>query len=393
MAIKPIDKGGGKWLIRVSCGYENGQKRMIKRTIQLDPSMTKNAQLKEAEKQTALIMAEYEAGKVACSKRMTVRELSEMWMESYIKPRNLSPKTVYGYQYLLESRIIPRLGRAYVQDVRPALLNRFYASMRNEKTTHTKSGHLSGTTQKRYHQVLNSMFTCAVRWQIIAVNPVTAIEPPRADTKEITPYTAEQSLLLLEALEGEMKLWKAVVYVALYAQLRRGEIAALDWSCVDLDNGEINTKQSAIYIPGEGTTIKKPKTKASNRSVSVPQCVVDALRDWKKEQAAVRLMAGEEWRECGAVFTNEYGERLHVDSITKWFDRFLARNNLPRIRLHDLRHTGASLLISAGMDIETVKNRLGHSRASTTMDIYGHAYKENDKKAANALDTILSKKA
>lgn len=393
MATKPVDKGGGKWLLRVCCGYENGKKRMIKKTIQLDPSMTKNAQLKEAEKQTALIMAEYEGGKITCSKKTTVKELSDMWLENYINPRNLSPKTVYGYRYLLDSRIIPMLGRVYVQDVRPSVLNRFYASLRNEQTTHTKSGRLSGTTLKRYHQVLNSMFSCAVRWQIIAVNPMNAIEPPRADTKEISPYTDEQSLLLLESLDCEMKLWKAVVYVALYAQLRRGEIAGLNWSCVDMDNGEITINQSAIYIPGEGMTIKKPKTKASNRSVTVPLCVIDCLRDWKKEQAAVRLMAGEEWRECGAVFTNEYGERIHVDSITQWFDRFLKRNDLPRIRLHDLRHTGASLLISAGMDIETVKNRLGHSRASTTMDIYGHAYKKNDKKAANALEFILSKNA
>ena len=109
MAIKPINKGGGRWVIRVSAGYENGKKRMLKKTIYLNPAMTEGAQQKEAEKQTALLMAAYDAGKVVPGKRITLGELAQEWLEHYIGRRNLSPKTVEAYRYRLTSRILPRL--------------------------------------------------------------------------------------------------------------------------------------------------------------------------------------------------------------------------------------------------------------------------------------------
>ena len=385
MAIKPINKGGGRWQIRVSAGYENGKKRILKKTIYLNPAMTEGAQRKEAEKQTALLMAEYTAGKVVPGKRMTLAELASDWLEHYVGRRNLSPKTIDGYKYLLRSRIIPRLGDKAIQDIKPATLNAFYASLAQEG--------LSGTSQKRYHQVLNSMFTCAVRWQIIAVSPLMAVEPPKSDTGEITPYTDKQSLALLQALEKEPLQWQAIIMLALHMQLRRGEIIGLDWNRVDLKKNTVTIAQNAVYLPHQGVVLKEPKTKAGRRTLSMSPAVAKILRAWKAEQATTRLSLGELWQDCGAVFTQWNGVRLHVETPTSWFSKFLARNDLPHMRFHDLRHTGASLLISAGLDIETVKKRLGHSRASTTMDIYGHAYQQNDERASMMMQEILSKKA
>lgn len=383
--IAPINKGGGRWLIRVSAGYENGKKRMLKKTIHLNPAMTVGAQQKEAEKQTALLMAAYDAGKVVPGKRITLGELSQEWLEHYIGRRNLSPKTVDGYKLLLKSRILPRLGDKAIQDIKPATLNAFYASL-------AKDG-LSGTSQKRYHQVLNSMFTCAVRWQLLAVSPLMAVEPPKTDTKEITPYTDEQSLALLEALEVEETKWRAVVMLALHMQLRRGEIIGLDWDKVDFANGTITISQNAVYVPYQEIILKEPKTKAGRRTLSMSPDVAKILKAWRAEQNTERLKLGELWQDSGAVFTQWNGVRLHVESPTRWFSRFLKRHDLPHIRFHDLRHTGASLLISAGLDVETVKKRLGHSRASTTMDIYGHAYQKNDERASLMMQEILTRKA
>ena len=385
MDIKPINKGGGRWLIRVSAGYENGKKRMLKKTIYLNPAMTEGAQQKEAEKQTALLMAAYDAGKVVPGKRITLGELSILWKWDFLDRRNLSPRTLAGYDYLLRSRILPRLGDRAIQDIKPATLNAFYASL-------AKDG-LSGTTQKQYHQVLNSMLTCAVRWQMLAVNPLMAVEPPKTDTQEITPYTDEQSLALLEALEGEENKWRLLVMLGLYAQLRRGEVVGLDWSSVDLDSGIISVVQNAVSVPGRGTVLGPPKTKTGRRTISIPSPVVKVFKAWRAEQNAERLKLGEIWQNSGAVFTQWNGERMHPDTPTQWFYKFLERNQLPHIRFHDLRHTGASLLISAGMDIETVKNRLGHAQASTTMNVYGHAYQKNDERAAQVLDNILTRKA
>lgn len=166
-------------------------------------------------------------------------------------------------------------------------------------------------------------------------------------------------------------------------------MVGLDWSAVNGDT--IQIKQAAVYVPGEGIKLKPPKTASGVRSVTVPPMVCDALRRWKAEQNEQRLKLGEFWHNSGAVFTQWDGQRMHPDTPTRWFDKFLKRHELPHIRLHDLRHTGASLLIASGMDIETVKKRLGHSKASTTLDIYAHAYEHNDRRAADALEKILQK--
>ncbi len=377
--ISPINKGNGKWLLRVSCGYAYGQKRMIRRTIQLNPAMTENAQRREAEKQTAMLMADYEAGRLTDNKPLTLQQFSGIWWRDYVERRNLSARTRHLYKGMLDDRIFPCLGGYKLRDIRPQTLNRFYAGL-------TADG-LTGTTANKYHCLLHIMLKCAVRWQMIAVNPADAVEPPKLDTKEFTAYTEEQAHEMLGALKQAPTQWQAYVLLALYGQLRRGEMVGLDWK--NVEGNTVKVVQSAIYVPGEGIKLKAPKTASGVRSVVIPRPVVDALRRWKAEQSAQHIALGEMWQECGAVFTQWDGRRMHPDSATQWFRSFLQRNGLPHIRLHDLRHTGASLLIASGMDIETVKNRLGHSKASTTMDIYGHAYAKNDARAADLLESIL----
>ena len=167
-------------------------------------------------------------------------------------------------------------------------------------------------------------------------------------------------------------------------------MVALDWDDVDLLSSVITIRQAAAYVPGQGVALKRPKTASGTRTIAVPTNVYLALRRWRAVQNADRLRLAEDWQ-SNAVFTQWNGARMHPDTPTRWFAKFLQRHGLPHIRLHDLRHTGASLLIAGGMDIETVKKRLGHAKASTTMDIYGHAYAKNDKKAADMLREILEK--
>ncbi len=379
--IKPISKGGGKWLIRISCGYEYGDKRMIRRTIYLDPNMTETAQRREAEKQTALLLAEYETGKITAARPVTLEQFSRLWWRDYVERRQLSDRTKEYYKMMLNSRILPKLGSVKLKDIRPQTLNRFYAWLAQQG--------ISGSTQHKYHGVLYTMLKCAVRWQIISMNPADAVEPPKSDTVEFTPYTDQQAAEMLQALTDEPAQWKAYIYLALYGQLRRGEMVGLDWDSVN--GNKIQIKQAAIYARGQGTKLKPPKTASGMRTIIVPPSVEAELRRWKAEQNKQRLRLGEFWYNSGAVFTQWDGQRMHPDTPTRWFHKFLARHGLPHIRLHDLRHTGASLLIACGLDIETVKNRLGHAKASTTLDIYAHAFEHNDRRAADLLEKILQK--
>lgn len=380
--VKPVNRGKGRWMITVCCGYESGRKQLIRRTIHLDPRMTETAQRREAEKQTALLLAQYETGRLNSDSSLTLEQFAALWFRDYADRRGLSEKTKHHYMFLLTSRILPYLGRVKLRDIRPRTLHQFYARLDQDE--------ISGATKHKYHALLHNMLGAAVRWQILPFNPADSVEAPRRDTKEITPYTDEQAAAMLACLHTEPVQWQAYVLLALYGQLRRGEMVALDWDDVDLLSSVITIRQAAAYVPGQGVALKRPKTASGTRTIAVPTNVYLALRRWRAVQNADRLRLAEDWQ-SNAVFTQWNGARMHPDTPTRWFPKFLQRHDLPHIRLHDLRHTGASLLIAGGMDIETVKKRLGHAKASTTMDIYGHAYAKNDKKAADMLREILEK--
>ena len=391
--IKPINKGNGTWLIRVACGYVNGQKQMINRTIHLDPASTERAQLREAERQARLLEAEYDQGKLAASKPITFQQLSERFMENYVERKGLSPRTVVFYRNLLDSRILPALGSKQIKDITPLVIDRFYSSICKETPKGPGKGEkLSGTYVRKYHTLLRHMLERAVQWGLLAVNPASKVVPPAQDTKEYTAYDSLQSLQLLEALNDEPIHWRALVTLALYTQMRRGELIGLDWPDIDLDAQTIYVQRSAVYLPDKGTVLKAPKTKAGRRRLVLSPLAVDVLKDLRKSQTEQRLKLGETWANSGAVSTQWNGERMNVDSPTKWFKRFLERAGLPHMRFHDLRHTGASMLIASGLDIETVKKRLGHAQASTTMDIYGHAFEMYDQRPAQVLEELLTPK-
>ena len=237
--------------------------------------------------------------------------------------------------------------------------------------------------------MLKNMLSDAVQWGMIAVNPADRVEAPRKEAPNHSAYEPEQCIALLNALDNEPLKWRALGVFALYSQMRRGEIVALNWS--DLNGDIVNVRRSAVYVPGEGVTLRKTKTNASVRQLVLSKDLLKLLREWKIEQAKDRIALGGAWIDEDAIFTKWNGGRMHVESPTKWFKRFLEKNDLPHIRFHDLRHTGASLLISKGMDVESVRQRLGHADASTTLRFYAHAFTDAEQRSADILQDVLSR--
>ena len=303
-----------------------------------------------------------------------------------MRRQGLSPRTVLGYEGLLDSQILPTLGHIKLQDITAATLNRFYVKVENAPSKKTGRT-ISGTYAAKYHAALRTMLNCAVKWDYISTNPAYKADPPKPDTQEFKVYDDVQSLALLDALDSEPITWRTMMTLALFSQMRRGELIALNWS--DVTGDVLHVTRNAVYTPEQGMILKSPKTAAGKRMISLPSPVVQCLKDLRIHQLQERMKLGETWADEDAVFTQWNGARMHIDTPTKWFSKFLDRHELPRIRLHDLRHTGASLLISQGLDVETVKQRLGHARASTTMNIYGHAYQKADRAASNLLENML----
>lgn len=380
--VEPINLGNGKWKIRVSCGYDgSGKKMMISKTINIDPHKTEKAQRAEACRYRDKLRIEYEEGKLTHSDAVTLKAYANQWLKTYCEEKKLAPGTISGYKAMLDKRAIPRMGKLRMRDVRPNDVKRFMASLRDEG--------LSGTTRRKYHNMLHLIFKTAVREQLISVNPLDCIEPPAKDTPEKRALDQDEARMLANALEGAPAKWRACILLLLDSSMRRGECLGLDWKDVDLKNRKVRIRQTWAFAQGYGFHLKEPKTKQSRRTIFINEQTAQALQLWKAEQAKMRLAIGAQWEDSGAVFTQENGKRMHLDSPATWFKNFLERNDLVKINLHGLRHTGASLLISQGADIVSVSRRLGHGDVSTTLNTYSHEYEEGQRNASGKMGHIL----
>lgn len=388
-------RGDHSYRITVCDGYNpDGTKRRAKKTLNFPESMSQSACLRECEKERAILIAELQRGEAVISSQITLRELAGQYLEDHATAAALSEATKAGYRLLLEGRILPVLGNQIVQKITPKTISGFYTKLYRTEAmgNHTDGKTLSASTVMHYHRLLRAMLNYAVKCGYIATNPVERVTPPKVEHKEMSFYTDEQCAALLNALEDAPLKYRVGVMLGLLGQLRKGEIAGLDWDDVDFERRLLHVRRSASYVQGRGVVVKEPKTASGRRTIALPADLLEAMRTLRREQAVDRLQLGETWQNSGAMFTAWNGARQHPDTIGKWFSGFLKAHDLPHIRFHDLRHTGASLLFAQGVDVQTISKRLGHSKTSVTMDIYGHAYNEYDRSAADELSASLMRK-
>jgi integrase len=168
--------------------------------------------------------------------------------------------------------------------------------------------------------------------------------------------------------------------------MRRGEVLGLRWADLDLDNGWLSVRQTLIVVDNQ-PHVSQPKTARGRRRLALDSSTILALRAHRKTQAAERLAAGPSWSDTGLVFTHLDGRPLHPEYVRRLFDRQLHRVGLPRIRLHDLRHTHATLALQAGVHPKVVSDRLGHT---TVVDVYSHAIPALQQDAAATIADLLS---
>ena len=257
-----------------------------------------------------------------------------------------------------------------------------------------KNASLSEGTIVKYHRLISTILTTAVQWQVIPSNPCQRVKPPRAEYKEAPVLDDVQTLDLIKHLENEPIKIKAAVMLMLYTGFRRGELCGLDWSDIDLKNGIVHVKKTIQYIPEIGIYEDTPKSKRSNRVIQIPSDMVELLEQYQTEQLKQQLLLGDLWQNSSKVFTSDIGGILRPDTLSSWIKNFIKRHDLPEYtHTHTLRHTSATLLIANGVDVATVSNRLGHANKSTTLNIYTHAIKSADEKAAEKLQDIFTSTA
>lgn len=208
------------------------------------------------------------------------------------------------------------------------------------------------------------------------------IPAPSPDTPEINPFSKEDMDKILDSIKDFY--FYAVIYIARETGLRRGEILALKWKDINLDNNNIYIQRSVQEVRGEGLSYKKPKNNSSYRNLYVDDDTVKTLKESKKHHLEIS-------HEDNLVFTFPDGSKIRPDYVTKKFKKILKNLNLGSHRLHDLRHTHATELLQAGVNPKIVQERLGHSKIETTLNIYSHLIPSMQKNAIEVLKNYRQK--
>jgi integrase len=252
------------------------------------------------------------------------------------------------------------------------MLNGLYAALLADGKQSNGGGGLSPRSVRYVHTIVHRAFRDAVRWGRIARNPADAADPPRAAATvrpTMTTWTADQVRAFLE-YTADHRLHAAFVVLATTG-MRRGECLGLQWSDVDLTAGRVSIVQTVIAVNHE-VRIGSPKTARGRRTVVLDPGTVAALRQHRQRQLAERLIMGAGFTDHGLLFCRPDGGPLHPERFSRTFMIEAERAGRPRIRLHDLRHTWATLALSAGEHPKVVQERLGHANVSITLDVYSH---------------------
>lgn len=354
----------GRWVATITVGYADNGKR---RRRDFYGWTKKEVQDKLTRVQTAKL-----DGMLAAPDKSTVGQFLDRWLEDAAKP-TIRATTHACYKGIIGNHIKPKIGGMKLAGLSPVHVQALYAEM--------ERGGASGYTRKQAHAVLHRALKQALKWGLVARNSCDAVDPPAVVKSKMHTLSADQVAKLFEAAIGERL--EALYVVAVGTGLRLGELFGLQWPDVDLEAGMINVQRSLSEVNGR-LTLGEPKTAKSRRQVDLPQEVVDALHAHRKRMLVEGHAAVE------YVFCNSIGGPLRRSHFhAQHYKPLLAKAGLPAIRFHDLRHTSATLLLSAGVHPKVVQERLGHSNISMTMDTYSHVLPTMQKEAAGKMSGIF----
>jgi integrase len=388
-------RGDNSFLLTVEIGYNNNGKRKRRyKTVNVeDQSLLKTKKKLQdyLDNEYHKFKTEVESGEYIAPEKMTLDNFVIEWENKYAR-KELSENTLISYLSHIRNHILPAIGHKRIDQIKPVHIINMMDGIKRVDSSVEKP--LSARSKQDVYLAIRNIFERAVEWQIIKSNPVKNVKKPRlTNEKEVTVYDETEVETLFKAAEQEPFHWRIFLTLAIAAGLRRSENLGLEWSKVNFDKATIDISQ--VVVKGlKGSSIKGPKTKRSKRVVSLPPSVVEELKlfhlHWKKE----KLKMGELWIEKDRewLFCNEDGTHFYPTTPTTWWRRFTKRASVRFIRLHDLRHTSATLLINQGVHAKIISERLGHSDIRVTMNTYGHALQKADQEAANKLDNLFSKK-
>ena len=325
---------------------------------------------KECQAAMNKLLVAVEQQSYAVPTKASVREyLTKEWLPAV--KATIRPSTYNSYVQHVECHVAPHIGSVKLAKLTGSQVNALYAKLAESGRKDGQSG-LSALTVHHVHSCLHKACRDAVRWGHLPRNPLDAADPPRKQSdgsREMRTWTKEQLKAFLSSVADDRLygLWHTIAMTG----MRRGEAIGLRWTDVDLENSRLSVRRALIPTTRE-VVVSEPKTAKGRRVVALDPATVEILKSQASRQLEEQTNS-DAWVETGLVFTCENGAALDPESVSRYWRCAVQKAMLPPIRLHDLRHTHATLALQAGMHPKVVSERLGHATVSITLDTYSHA--------------------
>lgn len=373
------ERSPGKWAIVLDVGEKDpatGKKKRKWHSF----SGTK----RQAQAECARLIAEIKADRYVEPSKQTVAEFFTEWL-AFIKP-TVSAKTHERYTEICEKNLTPLLGDVILSKLKTDRIDAAFTKALTERRGASGKPYAPRTVH-HMRRVLIKALSQAVTWERLSRNPATATTPPKVERTKMLAYDAGQTAALIAAFRNTRMF--IPMMLAVMCGLRRGEIAALRWDDAEIGDNrrQLSIRQSAEQTK-DGVRYKAPKS-GKARTVALSATMAAELRAHRVSQAEEQLKIGLRPDGDSFVVAQVDGSPLQPRSLTHEWTRLLDKTSLPRIRFHDLRHTHATQMLSAGVHPKVASERLGHSTIGITLDLYSHVMPGMQADAAEQVDAAL----
>jgi integrase len=331
------------------------------------------------------ILISLEQGYYIKPNKITLDQWLRQWLKDYVS-MNTTDRTLESYSSIVGKHLIPTLGRIALADLQPQHIQSYYSEKISKGRTDGKGG-LSARSVVYHHRILSKALDYAVKMGVVVRNIADVVQPPKIQKITMNTLSPEEIVRFLDAAkETDYYVYFATL---LYTGLRRGELLALRWRNLDLEEARLVVMETAYKLSNGDYIIKEPKTLHSRRTVTLPHSLIELLKGYRTNQELLRIQLGVSLEPDDLVFIRHDSNPINPNALTLAFRRITKKAGLKNIRIHDLRHTHATLLFKAGVHPKVVSERLGHATIGITLDIYSHVLPGLQEEAADKFDIIF----
>ena len=389
-----ITKRCGGYRITVSCGRDEAGKQILCTTTFVPP---KGLTEKQEQKAVIEFAEKYErrikGGASANYNKMTFKSFCfDLYYKNHLE--TLKVKTANGYRAVIEKRLIPYFGNMRIKNITPLDVRGWLASL-ERKDGQDKA--LSRNSTGSWFRTLSALLGKAYEWEIIDENPCKRVKSPSDSQPDVEALQLSDVQKICDKIpEYDDIRVRTFILLILNTGIREAEAAGLEWRDINFDDCILSIRRTSQYIPGRGMVESTPKSKTSVRDIPISQDVVNELIKYKIWQRDIIKELGELYEgnpgEEARLFTSWTGLPIYDSTLRKWLTKFLKWCEVPRVTVHGLRHTFASLLIANGTDARTAAALMGHSSPALVMNVYANAQDEAKKRAVKNLSSLYKRK-